>query len=77
MQVTSRTIREEANDRTRQLHGQQGAAAGEFLCECGDEQCHSFVWLTLAEFELLRTAGLPVFGHRDESGSAPISRPAL
>jgi hypothetical protein len=67
MQIRSRSVREEVNDHTHRLHAEHGAAAGEFLGECGHEECRSFVWLTLREFEGLRSSRSPVLAHRDDA----------
>lgn len=67
MQMRSRSVREDVNDHTHRLHANRGRVAGEFLCECGNDECHSFVWLTLREFEGLRAGGFTVSSHRDDT----------
>jgi hypothetical protein len=49
------------NDLIRKLASQgPPAQTWEFICECPDLRCHSFVSLTLSEFDDRRSTALPV-----------------
>jgi hypothetical protein len=47
------------NDRIRELAGSDVELTWEFLCECGDPDCHAFLSLTLREYDRVRGAGIP------------------
>ena len=53
------------NDRIRELAGGDMQLTWEFLCECGDPDCHAFLSLTLREYDGFRGAGIPrpIFAH--------------
>lgn len=51
----------QVNDSIRKLASQGPAAqTWEFICECPDLACHSFVSLTLTEFDDRRSSAVPV-----------------
>ena len=50
------------NDSIRKLvaANDQNAESWEFICECADLGCHTFVTLTVTEFDARRAASPPV-----------------
>ena len=46
----------------------------DFLCECGDDGCESWITLTLAEYESLREKDEPILAAAHTVGNAALAR---
>lgn len=55
-----RRLMREVNDRIYEILGADGSEDGDFLCECGSDDCRELVQLTLREYAAIQTETNPV-----------------
>lgn len=49
----------EVNERIYEILEEDGSEDGDFLCECGDEDCDETIQITLREYAALRKSSPP------------------